>query len=261
MVDLKQGRGRVNLNADKTGKLNRNLRMKTGVTASFQLGLNNPLANCSLEASTTTAESVFQSVLMSAGFIDGVSTEDNPHHPSTDHWKVTMSPRSGYEVTLLLGKDQNVKSLKERELSWVHCTVLQGREHPKTPPCGSLLAQHDVRLHIQTKETVEPNGDLYRFVFPEDLGGRPPIVVKGDGHPYFHNNIPPNLRRAINIVKHSNKVQMFSKDGINASIITGVTYLGEDLALSDHYCHLSFYFSCDEPVRTLKQSCSPTDVY
>ena len=73
---------------------------------------------------------------------------------------------------------------------------------------------------------------------------------------------------AIPLAKHASTVKLFHKDGVNASIMTGIdddhtflltmsillgsSYMGENLSQSRQYCDLSLYFHNEDLLEALE---------
>merc|ERR1719219_264223 len=135
--------------------------MKTGVSMSFHPGIGNSLMEAKgKDMQVQASEKVFMKALDELGFLQGYEPHTRVTHH--DHWKVNITPSSSYELTL--DSEMKVASLNERELSWVHVTLLQGKQVPVKD--SLLLPQHDTRIHIQTSDPVPSNSELYKFVFP-----------------------------------------------------------------------------------------------
>ena len=90
--------------------------------------------------------------------------------------------------------------------------------------------------------------------------------------PKFRPGISQELRSAIPLAKHAEPVEVFSRDGIVASIMTGespltkmllhialisfpkgTTWMGENLREERKYCDLSLYFSNKELMEVLRE--------
>ena len=97
-----------------------------------------------------------------------------------------------------------------------------------------------------------------------------PIQLEGIRKmPKFRPGISQELRSAIPLAKHAEPVEVFSRDGIVASIMTGesplllhisiisfpkgTTWMGENLREERKYCDLSLYFNNKELVEVLRE--------
>jgi len=123
-----------------------------------------------------------------------------------------------------------------------------------TPTKNLLLPENDIRFLVQTAEQVKPETKLFKFVFPEGDTAAVPVYIDGIRKaPKFLPGTSQELRSAIPLAKHAASVQAFSKDGVTASIITGTTWMGENLSEKRDYCDLSLYFDNKQLVEAIRE--------
>ena len=104
---------------------------------SFNTGVLNPVVE-QKDKQVEVARKVYKEVLESLGFAPGLGQGEDkngsceclkvPGHVFEEHWKVTVNPSSGYEITLNFDANLNFLSMSERNFSWVHATVFHGKE-------------------------------------------------------------------------------------------------------------------------------------
>merc|ERR1712059_55096 len=144
-----------------------------------------------------------------------------------------------------------LKSIGERNLSWVHATLLHGKEmqHSK----NLFIPENDVRFHVRTSEQIKPGSNLFKFVYPEGDTSKSPLLVEGvRKKPVFPQDIDQELKVSIPMAKHSKLVELFNKDGVIAPIVTGTTWMGDNLSQDRQYCDLSLYWHPEDIIECLK---------
>ncbi len=74
-------------------------------------------------------------------------------------------------VYTLLTPFQRVLKLTERPLTWVHGTILNvgTGPDPSDARVNNVGTGFDARIKVQTRDSVDPESDLFKFVFPKGL--------------------------------------------------------------------------------------------
>jgi len=260
MVELRQGKSQVDIADNKKSKLVRNKRQKSGISMSYNTGIANPdIEKTHGQEQINASEKIYEKVLANLGYTSGCghSNPTNRHKNKNhriyeqEHWKVVVNASTGYEITLNLDKNMEFVSMTERHLSWVHATIFHGKE--MTPSKNILIPENDIRFHVQTAEPIATNSNLFKFVFPSGSTDACPLQLEGVKKvPTFRPHVDQELKMAIPLAKHASTVKLFHKDGVNASIMTGYSYMGENLSQSRQYSDLSIYFHNEDLVEALE---------
>ena len=148
-----------------------------------------------------------------------------------------MVPSTSYEVQVNLDHNLHPIAVEERNLSWVHGTIVQEK---KPQFVGEVLQAPDIRLNITTADPLIPSSDLYQFAMSEE--NIAPISVR-DGKPVIARHLSNKQKSSVSMVRHIEHCELFTDGQVDASVVTGHIYTGKDLELSRPVCEVSLYFN------------------
>ena len=206
---------------------------KRGLACAFTPGLLK--SNNGDDSTREVVLNIYRETLKKCGFITG---SNRNRDPST--WKVTLSPTASYEVQLFLDEDMNVKNIHERNLNWLHCTILSKQQEF----FGNICHNADIRFEISSTDPVKEGSNLFRTVLPDINGKRIlPIKLSHDGRPVLSTVGSKRAKDIVNVVRHIQRLEMFTTGSMDASITYGNFYSGENLVLNRPFCDLSLYFN------------------
>ena len=207
---------------------------KKGVASAFTPGLLR--LNTRDDSAREILLNIYRETLKKCGFVVGSRGLRNP---ST--WKIILSPSSSYEVQMSLDDKMNVQSIKERNLHWIHATLISG---DKQEFVCNIHQNPDIRLLISTSDVVKEDSDLYRTVLPEINGEHAlPIQIGIDGRPVLARVTSKRVKDIVQTVRHVQRLEMFTNGSTDASIVYGDCYFGEKLVLKRPFCELSLYIN------------------
>ena len=216
---------------------------KKGITSSFTPGFLK--LNTSNNSPRENVLNCYRHVLDVCGFHQGATSTRRPYT-----WKVSCDPSRCYQVQLCLTNDLEVVKIEERPLNWVHGTIVSGGEQIFK---GEVLCTCDARLQISSSELVKEGSLLFREVLPEVNGSRViPIAVK-EGKPVISTYFAKRAKQVVTSVRHVKKTEMFTNGSIDASVVLGEMYYGQNLVLSRPFCELSLYFNGEKLSRCIKE--------
>ena len=151
------GPSKGDLNGEKKEPKHRDTK-KSSITSSFCSGI---LAqNNHDKAVIQLCEDAFISSLAECGFAPGTNGFDR----SEVGWKVHSLPSSSYEVVIRLDQEMKNKAVEERALKWISANFVDG---DGSEAVKGLLANHDFRINIISRDSVPENSDLRKKVVPE----------------------------------------------------------------------------------------------
>jgi hypothetical protein len=172
---------------------------------------------------------------------------------------------SSYAARLRLDENLALLTISERPLSWVHCTLLDGRADPSPPPPpppsssskvegqgekqgegegeGDFLRRPDVRFLVSTYTTILPTDPAYGLFYPNGTK-ESPITLDAAKRPRVAEHILKSTASKISMVRHVEQKRVFASAkalGISASISSGMMYESKNLVIANEFLELSLH--------------------
>ncbi|XP_065062019.1 uncharacterized protein LOC135688892 isoform X1 [Rhopilema esculentum] len=204
---------------------------KSSITSSFCSGI---LAqNNHDKAVLQLCEEAFISSLAECGFALGTNGFDR----SEVGWKVHSLPSSSYEVVISLDQEMKNKAVEERALKWISANVVDG---DGSEAVKGLLANHDIRINIISRDSVPENSDLWKKVVPEpDI----PILELKEGEPVVHSAYPQKSKSFFTLIRHVSSCRTYFKENFDSYIVRGTDYSGKDFKIRRTFCDIGLKYN------------------
>jgi hypothetical protein len=211
------------------------------------------------EQARTAATERVRRALAACGFVE--ERADSALYKDRAEWTIHMAASKSYTYTARLDHQLRVMKLTERWLHWVSATLLAGEgafdptgqgtrtiihEHSfRGKPCigftptyrallncaASILDKHDLRIKVQTAESIPEDDPDYRKILKES--DTPLLRIGEDGNPIA------NCKK-VSMVRHVQARQIFiGPDGLKAEIAVGSEWAGSDLEGPKCFAELS----------------------
>ena len=217
-------------------------RTRSGIAAAFSPGLLK--GNTKDTSAITKLQQGYRSVIEKFNFKRGQKTS----RTISPAWKASVNPSATFEVQVGMDENENVTTVTERPLNWVHATILDGRKQHFNE---NVRTNSDIRVLMSTKDIVKEGSDLHNCVVPE---GKAPFYVK-DGKPCINTinktSEKENVKNFVSLVRKVRKSEVYNNGEVDICILTGDVYFGDTLQLSKPFCELSILFDTKPVVNSI----------
>ena len=164
-------------------------------------------------------------------------------------WKISILVSTSYELILLLRKDGTLGDIRERDLKWIHCTILDNHRNQKHKFESNIDPRNDIRIVLESSKPLNPSEGLFKFVFPNGVLPTKPILRVVNGVPKIAKDvISENAFKNLFQTRRLIDVELFSNGKVMAGINSGSMHERCDLKQSRIFCDIALYFDTKQIV-------------
>lgn len=206
-------------------------KIRSGVAAAFSPGLLKD--NTKDQTAKTMLLSSYREVLKKLKFEEGQTTK----REISPTWKVSVNPSASYEVQVNLDENLKVLKVSERPLNWIHGTILDGGKQDFNK---NVLTNADIRILLSTQDVVKEESDLYQSVVPNGIA---PFRLHNGKPVIDDNNTSKNgAKNFVSLIRHVKTKEIYTNGEVDACILTGEVYFGDEMSITKPFCELSLLF-------------------